>query len=489
MDDQLDNDLKKRISEVFENFEDNSADEGWLELRKKFPEEKRDRGAFAWIWWGATAALLLLFLGIGIWKYNTNRQPKKFTAHQLKHSKPGNINKHKEQPGSIDSGSVVAENNLAKTDSGSKNLNPVTRNQITNTKRSIENSSQVASINPTKINGRRGKLNPANQNELTRINNRAKNPNAAKLPVEALSQVHVDTSAQKQDIAKIANDNKANNKLQPLQLNTAVNPTVEPAKPGTIVPKPPAKSINSMFANDKTTETKKIDNNGKRVSFGVYAATYFNYAKGSNKEINVGAGVTSDIKISTNLKIVTGITIAQNSLSYTGGNSVVIAQSDAVRISPGTSLTSPSGYFGTASSTSNVGLVATVKNYDASLVNLDIPLNLKYEFNPQRGDTYILAGVSSGTFINETYTSQYAAQTYFSPSIQQTVGQTTTQSFNSFYFAKMLNVAFGVGLPFGKNRLTLEPFLKYPLGGLGSQDIHFGAGGINLKFNFQTSKK
>ena len=64
MDDQLDNDLKKRIREVFENFGDTSADDGWLKLRKKFPEEERNRRAFAWIWWGAAAAVFFLFFGI-----------------------------------------------------------------------------------------------------------------------------------------------------------------------------------------------------------------------------------------------------------------------------------------------------------------------------------------------------------------------------------------------------------------------------------------
>jgi hypothetical protein len=43
MDDQLDNDLKNRIREVFDNFEDASADEGWLLLREKFPEEESKR--------------------------------------------------------------------------------------------------------------------------------------------------------------------------------------------------------------------------------------------------------------------------------------------------------------------------------------------------------------------------------------------------------------------------------------------------------------
>ena len=38
MDDPLDNDLKKRIREVFDNYNDEHADEGWLLLREKYPE-------------------------------------------------------------------------------------------------------------------------------------------------------------------------------------------------------------------------------------------------------------------------------------------------------------------------------------------------------------------------------------------------------------------------------------------------------------------
>ena len=61
---------------------------------------------------------------------------------------------------------------------------------------------------------------------------------------------------------------------------------------------------------------KKPKSGDKAVRFGVYAGTYFNYAKGSSNQLNVGAGVTSDIKLNDNLKISTGVTIAQNTLSY-----------------------------------------------------------------------------------------------------------------------------------------------------------------------------
>ncbi len=205
-------------------------------------------------------------------------------------------------------------------------------------------------------------------------------------------------------------------------------------------------------------------------------------------------GVTADIKITGNLKLVTGITIAQNSLNFS--TSIPTSTAQASFASPG--ITVPgNGAPGIAAAPSEFSVKSLVteasvpafKNYDASLVGLDIPLNLKYELNPQKSDIYFLAGVSSGTFINETYTYQYNYPALASPTLQQVQEETSRRSFNGFYFAKTLNLAFGVGYPLGKNRIVLEPFLKYPLDGLGSQNIRFGAGGLNLKFNFQSPKK
>jgi hypothetical protein len=521
MDDQLDNDLKNRIKEVFENFEDDSADAGWLELRKKFPEEKRDRRAFIWIWWGATAALVLLFLGIGLWNYNINVQTKKVTYNKLKHTQSEKINSKKNLPANTDTTLVATKNNLAKTNNSTGKSNPPNENNLAKTNNNVGKSTPLSENGLTKTNnsGRKsnainennlaktnngfGRSNPINENNLAKADISAKNSNLKKsldkhnkyvksgiAPQISLS----DSLTTKVELAQAAanNKNKTADGLQSQRLNAAVKPNNEPVKPVVVVPKPPAKSINSMFADDKKAGAEKsIEKIEKRVRFGVYAATYFNYAKGSNNQVNVGAGVTSDIKLSKNLKLVTGVTVSQNSLYYASGtpvtvsNTVIVAQ-DNVK-NPGASTTA--SYLGIAPSNYSVSAVATVKNYNASLIGLDIPLNLKYEFNPQKSDAYFSAGVSSGTFANETYTSQYSSQTYFSPSSQRPQGDVTTKSFNSFYFAKMLNVAFGVGVPLGKNRIILEPFLKYPIGGLGAQDIHFGASGLNLKFNFQSPKK
>jgi len=41
MDDQFDKDLKKRVREVFDNYEDATADKGWALLREKYPEKAK----------------------------------------------------------------------------------------------------------------------------------------------------------------------------------------------------------------------------------------------------------------------------------------------------------------------------------------------------------------------------------------------------------------------------------------------------------------
>jgi hypothetical protein len=232
-----------------------------------------------------------------------------------------------------------------------------------------------------------------------------------------------------------------------------------------------------------------ITDNEKKVKFGVYAATYFNYAKGSENQINMGVGFTSDIKISKKVKLSTGVAIAQNSLNYFNQPSAVPQNLlNNVAMTSNTLGTASAYNFTTAANT------PTIKNYNALLVGLDIPLNLKYEFNPQKSRSYIVVGLSSGTFINESYTYNFNTPSYGAGLVlttkeQQPQSQTTKNSFNDFYFAKTLNISFGIGYPLGKNHLIIEPFLKYPLAGLGAQQIHFGAGGVNLKFDFQSSSK
>ena len=518
MDEQFDDELKKRIREVFDNFEDPSADEGWLQLREKYPEEKPNRRAIAWMWWAA-AALLFSFLGIGLWIFTKNDQPVKYSVKHTKHPQSENLAATKNQRDTTAKTAQVHAkntvkpnvNDIASTSSNMPKKSATTNKNkpaiITNPIISNDNTGRGTRLAKT-VNGHKKNVNqaPSQQLAATGAKNKIKpdvdnialtRSNTPKTPAAIDKSITVavinpkisnDTAGKKTYIAKTVDSSKKTINQSPAQQLATTN-QANNSNSVIVKPKQPAKSINDMLAEDQAVKTKTIQKD-KTVRLAVYAGTYFNYAKGSNNQVNAGIGVTADIKITDNLKLVTGITVAQNSLNFSTSIPTSTAQTSIAQTSfssLGIAAAAPSEF--SINSLVTEASVPAFKNYDASMVGLDIPLDLKYELNPQKNDIYFLAGLSSGTFINETYTYQYNYPALYSPTLQQVQEETTRKSFNSFYFGKTLNLAFGVGYPLGKNRIVLEPFLKYPLDGLGSQNIRFGAGGVNLKFNFQSTKK
>lgn len=502
MDDQLDNELKKRITEVFENYEDTSADDGWLKLREKFPEEKKRRVA-AWYWAGMAAALLLLFLGI-LWftTSETNNQlqlgnKKPALKHQAEPATQIATNAGKANTDSLHNASITrqaAAMNDTEQAAAQKTSKPATQITANDKQEAIAATPQQNTTvrkNSRLENGQTGRSAPVKTETIAATQSTSKGAKQSGLQISAPAKAAIIAGVQPQ-----------NNASAPAGLQNPVKGQVDSAvrvQSQAVVANQPgidmrseaknkaqvSKTIDEMFEQDKRAtnrKEKKTSKEDKIINLGVYAATYFNYAKGSSNQFNLGAGITSDVKLTRNLKLSTGVSVGQNSLTYAGQppqqsnlsyNSIAAAT---------TSNFSPAKMLYTASA-------PTFKDYSANLVGLDIPLNLKFVFDPQKSGTYILAGVSSGTFINETYTYSYSTPSLYSANVSQVQNQSTKDSFNGFYFAKTLNLAFGTGYTIGRSQLMVEPFIKYPLDGLGSQQLKFGAGGVNLKFNFQVKKK
>ena len=451
MDEQFDDQLKSYISKAFEKIDYPTADEGWLMLRKKFPAKDKDRPVL-WIWRAAVAAIVLLALGIGTWfNYQNNAAEviaKKSSKNQRTEEKNNQL--------------AIKKAPLDKRIDSTISVNrPVT----------IGKTIDWSKIKTQPVAGVADQINPSNQ-IITKpiLDNYANNLPASPIPDKAT--INIKTVDKDSAISKP--DQMASNQ--------------KPAE------RPLLSNKNTVYNIQDNKPVDPITDNEKKVKFGVYAATYVNYAKGSENQINMGVGFTSDIKISKKVKLSTGVAIAQNSLNYI--NQLPAAPLRYIATTYNTVSTASS--FGVANTYNfnNASNTPAVKDYNALLVGLDIPLNLKYEFNPQKRSSYIIVGLSSGTFINESYTynfntlNNYAGGNLALLANQQAPqSQTTKNSFNDFYFAKTLNVSFGIGYTVGKNNLIIEPFLKYPLAGLGAQQIHFGAGGINLKFDFQSSKR
>ena len=435
MENDFDKRLIARISELFSEIEGRGADFGWQKLREKYPVE-RERKPFLWLWLAAAA---LVILGIGFWLSDKNTANIKLAVKPVKHlSTPGAasipagnsplvINKPAQQAQKI------------KKPGGLPAARYGTYNTAVNTNRVNKNKAIIPLYNGT----------PANH------------------PAVNLTSNVIDSVKRKKDLVQAVIKTKT---------------SLFPAAKAPLLKTEPTDSlkIDAMFKADNKhsdlhQEEKKPVPKAKKVTFDVYATTYFNYAKGSSNQFNAGAGFSANLAITKGLSLVTGLSVAQNSLSFNGQSSVT-AQSAFANYGI---LTSP-GQPGSSS--------PAVTNYNANLVGLDIPFNFRLSLiGEASASLYFLAGFSSGTFISEAYSYQYNYQSSSSTLTGQS--QTSNRGAGNFYFAKTLNAAFGFGYPVGKNQLIIEPFLKYPLSGLGAEQLKFGAGGINLKFNIQSSKK
>ncbi|RFZ95105.1 hypothetical protein D0C36_06145 [Mucilaginibacter conchicola] len=468
MDEQFDNRLNNRIREVFDNYEYPPVEHGWAELRKKFPAEEK-HNKVAWLWWSSAAAIILVVLGIGLWRNGFDDTQNTIAL------KPAIKQPVKD---SVISNTVVQQQPVvAKTnpsDVKQSYVSPYVQSLGVTPRVNYPANNTVVTIpvtqQPAKV------VVPENSTAIAQAKN---TPATAVLTTPADSVQTLPSAVQQPQLAqatKPADDNLNATAVQPQQNTMAATAT----------PKPKQNSIMDMFEQEKRNQSAQKNTankqGDKKVTFAVYATTYFNYSEGSSNQMNAGAGFSSDFKLSKKLKLSTGVALAQNSLNY---GSAATAPQAAFAAAAKAPVLKDAALFAMSAA------VPVFRNYNVSMLGIDVPVNLKYEFNPDKTDAFISAGLSSGTFFDENYTYKY---TYSNGAVANNTGAAedhneTTHSSNNFYFGKMLNLSFGIGYPVGTNRLIVEPFVKYPLGGLGAQDIRFGSGGVNLKFSFKGGKR
>lgn len=474
MEEPFDRHLIKKIKQVFDDYEDPLADYGWAELRKKYPSRRVKRPLILWM---SSAAAILLVLS-GLWFYkpavtvieNQDEIAKSDTDKiNTKGTKKENANESplvRNENQVTDSTAVIAESNKNKTES---RLNPVTQSEkhaFDTTGKKLPGGLPEIKITPDVL--------VSNQTNRTHFR-----PENETVVIKKLEQKSDRFSYGDLDNGRVIITNPA-----PVVKDKLLTDTVEDVNPSMPV-------INALTKTDEKEKprlsdlpempaenNKKISQKTKKMAFSVYAGSYFNYAEGSQNNLNFGAGVLSDIPLSRNLKLSTGLSIAKNTLNF----NTELPQT-AVN-----SLNSASFILDSKVS----GNYNSVMDYQADLLALDIPINLKYQILPESNTFYVSAGLSSGAFISEKYTYQY--QTFAPASANayaiQSKEDDVEKNLNSFNLARTLNFSFGLSTNLGKTQnLTFEPFLKYPLGGLGSQNLRFGAAGINLKLNFKPAKK
>lgn len=184
-------------------------------------------------------------------------------------------------------------------------------------------------------------------------------------------------------------------------------------------------------------------------------------------EIGFAGGVASEISLFSQLSLDVGVLLSRQ----------VIGIDSKIENSQET------GVYGGSSS----------KKMDVQLVVLDIPVNLKYNVMENSGGSiFVSAGISSLVYFDEKYKSTYYAETLLAidgnsePIV--TVFKEEEKSikpFNRVDAAKILNLSVGVNyrLKNGMN-VQIEPFIKYPVRPITSENIKLGSGGIQFRVYF-----
>ncbi|WP_207532234.1 outer membrane beta-barrel protein [Desertivirga arenae] len=463
MHDQFDDKLSERIRDVFENFEDGSADHGWKELRKRFPGERERKIIPMWWWQSAAVALIAL----GTWAYFNGNGDKTYLAEGSK-TKP-KIESHTKN------GASSGTDTPSDPQRGSESLTT----PLAATRPSLSNSSgQDATRTYSHFRSRRKttKKNYQPENQQARYSSNPVNATTVEdLAIVAKEEQRVisGNATESPDSAKVLARNSSVNALEKM----VVADMLQKQK----VKRAPAPVTQLANISEDKIEPASPTKKSKKVSIGVSAGSYMSYAKGSEGSVNTGVGLLSEIAVSKKLKISTGISLAQNTLKFStsipqAANASFVAalpQDDAVAIDK-------SGFgFNTG-----VPVSYSLSKYNASLLGLDLPVNLKYSLLKQKRELYISAGLSSNFFIEENYSYSYQVNAGSTSSTKQEDDNAGKSKFENFDLARMLNISVGLEQPLTKqSRLSFEPFLKYPLGGQGARDIRFGSVGMNLKLN------
>jgi hypothetical protein len=443
MSEEFDKRLKDHITDVFDNYEGGSADAGWALLREKYPQ-KDSRRPIAW-WWFGVAAGLLLVASTTLWLYRGNEK--------------GNA---KLQRTTLASTTTHHDTATAQTSASHADTLPAKVGANNGTTRSADPA--AANTNARYLAGQakygRHKdqrtvvaSKPASQKGTDKINSIQANP------TQSTNTPQLTDTAKTQGLIALS---------KPVALSNTDTMAGHKADTATTAKKP------LVLAADKPRSNTPI---GKKTIWSAFVAGYDVLSNPGDASYNMGAGFSTDFKLTRVVWLSTGLGLYKNTFAYspTGGGGLYYSP-------PTTATGSP-----------------IITNYNADQVVLELPLRLSFQIS--KGGNYLSTGLSSAFFIKETYRQSYSYSntgnfSTATPGGSQSAGGTTlpadvtsTTTFSTFAFAKTFDVAAGFGYTLGKNRLVLEPFLKVPVNSLNHGYLRYGAIGAALKFSFGASVK
>lgn len=446
-----DEELIEQIKVVFDDYDDGFSEQGWADLRKKFPEKENKKLP---IWWlSGIAASLLLVMGLYFGEvFNTEKTI-------LQNAK----NKKVETPSTTNSNHITTQNDsIAGNHVATVENPPIVQKP---TQQATQLSEHVIVETPLiASNISVGEKQPE-KNTISPVETTKNNPPTTAV-VDNGSMVTT-TKVENNQVAGIAQAEVPKN-------------TVEKEAPSTKLSTEEFLNKESQkLANNKNKNIEK--NSGSKTTLDVFTGTFFNYHDNNEAKLSAGVGLNANVKVTKNLVFSFGAGISQNKVSYENkvpmdvSTSMFAAKDNAMSLAP-----SSTAYSATA--TNDV-------SFNGQLLTIDLPMAVKF-YPTKKQDFYISTGINSTSYLSQKYTYNYNWSNFQVKNGEaQQRQETEKSSLRGFDFANSAIIAIGINQNLGRNTLIFEPYYKPALGTMGDKNLRISSAGLNLKFNFNGAKK
>lgn len=447
-----DEELIEQIKVVFDDYDDGLSEQGWADLRKKFPEKENKKLP---IWWlSGIAASLLLVMGLYFGEvFNTSKSI-------LQNAK----NKKTETPSTIHGDHISAQNDSINENHVATVENPPLVPKPT--QQATLPSEQVITENPLIANNIAVGEKQPDKNVVSPVETTKNNPPTTAVVVDNGSMV-TNTKVENNQVAGIAQGEAPKN---------AVEKETPPKKLST------EDFFNKESQKLASNNNKNLEkNSSSKTTLDVYTGTFFNYHDNNEAKLSAGVGLNANVKVTKNLVFSFGAGISQNKVSYENkvpmevSTSMFAARDNAMSLAPSSTVYS-------ATATNDV-------SFNGQLLTIDLPMAVKF-YPTKKQDFYISTGINSTSYLSQKYTYNYNWSNFQVKNGEaQQRQETEKSSLRGFDFANSAIIAIGINQNLGRNTLIFEPYYKPALGTMGDKNLRISSAGLNLKFNFNGAKK
>lgn len=237
--------------------------------------------------------------------------------------------------------------------------------------------------------------------------------------------------------------------------------------------------LEELMALEETNEEEGIDKN--IIQMGILVSSMTNIDNQySNESAGFSSGLALEIPVLKNIEIYTGAVYSNQNFNVFNQNLNLID--------------------GVSAKGNNVVLKSRV----TSVQSIEIPINIKYNFELNSKKLFVSAGISPTQYFNEEIEATYLVNNRLKTEGEDEFGNNYTQyeltqnesvadtkiDSNKFELFSMVNFSVGMAIPMnsGKQELIIEPFFKQSLSSLTSQKVNFSNAGVQLRYNFSIKK-